>query len=67
MEAPVTYKKSTVPVIWNPPREHPKMYLPQLYPDPMIQSRSAARRAAQDLVETNKKCATQKDHFFALT
>ena len=27
-----------------------KMYLPELYPGPTIQSRSAARRAAQDLV-----------------
>merc|ERR1719323_1958501 len=27
-----------------------KMYPPKLYPGPMIQSRSAARRAAQDLV-----------------
>ena len=26
------------------------MYPPQLYPNPRIQSRSAARRAAQDLV-----------------
>ena len=30
-----------------------KMYPPKLYPGPMIQSRSAARRAAQDLVGTN--------------
>ena len=28
----------------------PKMYPPKLYPCPMIQSKSAARRAAQDLV-----------------
>ena len=30
-----------------------KMYPPKLYPGPMIQSRSAARRAAQDLVQSN--------------
>ena len=30
--------------------EHSKMYPPQMYPNPTIQSRSAARRAAQDLV-----------------
>ena len=30
-----------------------KMYPPKLYPGPMIQSRSAARRAAQDLVLQN--------------
>ena len=33
--------------------EHPKMYLPELYSSPTIQSRSAARRAAQDLVFSN--------------
>ena len=30
--------------------EHPKIYPPGLHPGPTIQSRSAARRAAQDLV-----------------
>ena len=29
------------------------MYLPELYPRPTIQSRSAARRAVQDLVDIN--------------
>ena len=31
-----------------------KMYPPKLYPGPTIQSRSAARRAAQDLVVIKK-------------
>ena len=28
-----------------------RMYLPELYPGPTVQSRSAAQRAAQDLVD----------------
>ena len=35
--------------------ESPKMYPPKLYSGPTIQSRSAARRAAQDLVLWNKQ------------
>ena len=31
-----------------------KMYLPELYPGPTIQSRSAARRAAKALVHTKR-------------
>ena len=31
----------------------PRMYLPKLYPSSTIQSRSAARRAAQDIVTPN--------------
>ena len=33
--------------------ESPKMYPTKLYSGPTIQSRPAARRAAQDLVQTN--------------
>ena len=33
---------------------HPKMHPPKLYPGPTIQARSAAQRAAQDLVKFKK-------------
>ena len=41
------------------------MYPPKLYSGPTIQSRSAARRAAQDLVLTKRLCKlfrTRSDH-----
>ena len=44
------------------------VYLPELYPDPTIQSRSATRRAAQHLVFSNSSlqrvCILRKEMFF---
>ena len=41
--------------------EHPKIYPPGLYPGPTIQPRSAARRAAQDLVYIMMGCMSGWD------